>query len=62
MTMQLILTINDRKYEIIESLPEGGLVITDDTLTVSNNVYEQLHLMLRKICDQCYLEEIVCKI
>lgn len=58
----LTMTINDRKYSITELLPRETFDITGDTLVVDNGVYEQLYRMLRRICDQCYVEEVSCRI
>jgi len=60
--IRLTMTVNDRMYSITELLSPETFDITENTLVVSNDVYEQLYRMLRRICDQCYVEEIMCKI
>lgn len=58
----LVVTVNGKKYESVELLSKGHFIMTKDTLTISNDVFEQLYRMMRRICDQCYREEILCKI
>lgn len=60
--IKLSLTIHDREYEVTELLSSEHFVISDNILIVSNDVYSQLSRMLRRICDRCYEEEILCRI